>query len=168
MRTLDLILLTGAVAAGLLAPSLAGAQAGDSSQLTAQSQTRARSTWGGTSLLLDASRMGDGRLRDSEGHDLQIDRAELRLGGNNEFELVVTGDSTYDFAGTWTGDLRFGPISLDLRAAFGHRVGGMGRAWVQDASWDRDRTFNRVELDGWTGGHAFQLYFDAETRTTER
>jgi hypothetical protein len=115
----------------------------------------------GTPAILDVTRMGEGRLRDLEGREQQFDRARLRLDGNGEFQFFVVGDTTYAFAGIWTGDLRFGPISLDLRDAFGHRAEGMGRAWVSDRSWDHDRSFDRVELDGWRGGHEFGLYFDA-------
>ena len=120
----------------------------------------ARAQTGSSSLVLDVSRMGDGWLRDREGRDLPVGRARLRLGGNNEFDLVLVGDSTYRFAGTWSGDLRFGPISLDLREGLGRRVEGTGRAWVSDRSWDRDRSFSRVELDGWRGRYEFTVYFD--------
>lgn len=116
--------------------------------------------WGGAPLVLDVTRMGEGRLQSSEGRDQQFYRARLRLGGNDEFQLVIFGDTTYQLAGTWSGDLRFGPISLDLREAFGRRVEGMGRAWIRDRSWDHDRSFERVELDGWNGDHEFTFYFD--------
>lgn len=119
--------------------------------------------WGGTSLVLDVTRRGEGRLHDSEGGDYRLDRARLRLGQNDEFELVILGDSTYELAGTWSGDLRFGPVPLELREAFGRRVQGMGRVWIRDRSWDRDFSLERVELDGWNGDHRFALYFEAET-----
>ncbi len=165
MRIPRLTPLSAAVAASVALSPLAQAQVLGGRQDTARSQTAA---WGGASLVLDVNRIGEGRLRDSEGRDQQVDRALLRLGGNDEFELVIYGDSTYQFAGIWSGDLRFGPISLDLREGFGRGVEGVGRAWVRDRSWDRDRSFDRVELDGWKGNHEFSLYFDAETRTIER
>jgi hypothetical protein len=94
----------------------------------------------------------------------RLGRWSRRLGGNGEFELLIFGEMTHEFAGTWSGDLRFGPISLDPREAFGRRVEGMGRAWVRERSSDRDRSFDWVELDGWNGNREFALYFDVETR----
>lgn len=38
----------------------------------------ARAQTGGSSLVLDVSRVGDGRLRDWEGRDLPVGRARLR------------------------------------------------------------------------------------------
>ncbi len=165
MRLSRLALLSAAVAASVGVAPLAQAQVVDGRQNTARPQTAA---WGGASVVLDVTRIGEGRFRDSEGRDHDVDRAQLRLGGNDEFELVIYGDSTYQFAGRWSGDLRFGPIPLDLREVFGRRVEGVGRAWTRDRSWDRDRSFDRVELDGWKGSYEFSLYFDAETRTIER
>jgi len=66
-------------------------------------------------------------------------------------------------AGTWSGDLRFGPVPLELREAFGGKVEGMGRVWIRDRSWDRDFTLERIELDGWSNGHRFTMYFEAKT-----
>ena len=147
MRIGSLILmLVAALPASSIAPEPALAQ-GDSS-----------------SLVLDVTRVGDGTLRGSDGLDVAIERARLRLRGNSEFELALVGDSTYWFAGTWSGDLRFGPISLDLREAFDRKMEGNGRAWVSDRSWDRDRSFSRVELDGWRGRYEFSLYFDTDMR----
>lgn len=118
--------------------------------------------WAGTSFVLDVTRRGGGRLYDSEGGDYRFDRAQLRLGQNDEFQLVMLGDSRYELAGTWSGDLRFGPVPLELREAFGRRVQGMGRVWIRERSWDRDWSFERVEFDGWNGDHRFALYFEAE------
>ena len=165
MRIRNLIVLAAA-AAGIAAPRQAQAQAvSGGREVGARPANDDESpAWGGSSLVLDVARFGDGRLRDSDGRDQPLERAQLRLGGNDEFELVIFGDSTYDFAGTWSGDLRFGPISLDVRRALGHRAEGTGRAWVRDRSWDHDRSFSRVELDGWNGSYEFTLYFDADIR----
>jgi hypothetical protein len=166
MRIRNLIALAAAVAVSLAAPRFAEAQAvsGGREVVARPANDDASPVWGGSSLVLDVARFGDGRLRDSDGRDLALERAHLRLGGDDEFELVIIGDSTHDFAGTWSGDLRFGPISLDVRRALGHRAEGTGRAWVRDRSWDHDRSFSRVELDGWNGSYEFTLYFDAEIR----
>jgi len=119
-------------------------------------------SWGGTSFVVDVSRRGDGRLQDSEGGDYRFDRARLRLGQNDEFQLVLLGDTKQVLAGTWSGDLRFGPVPLELREALGGRVQGMGHAWIRDRSWDRDFSLERVELDGWNGDYRFALYFEAK------
>jgi hypothetical protein len=162
MRIPGLILLA---AIGIAVPWFAEAQtASGGREVGARSATNTGQAWGGSSLVLDVARFGDGRLRDSAGLDQPIERAQLRLGGNDDFELVIFGDSTYSFAGTWSGDLRFGPVSLDVRRALGRRAEGTGRAWVRDRSWDHDRSFSRVELDGWSGRYEFALYFDADVR----
>lgn len=119
-------------------------------------------SWGGTSFVVDASRRGEGHLLDSEGGDYRFDRARLRLGQNDEFQLVVFGDTKQVLAGTWSGDVRFGPVPLELREAFGRRVQGMGRAWIRDRSWDRHFSLEGVELDGWNGDHRFALHFEAK------
>jgi hypothetical protein len=122
-------------------------------------------TWGGTLSVVDVSRRGEGLLQDSEHGDYRFDRARLWLGQNDEFQLVIIlGDTKHVLAGTWSGDVRFGPVPLELREAFGRRVQGTGRAWIRDRSWDRDFSLERVELDGWNGDRRFGLYFDAEMR----
>src|SRR5262250_3010413 len=121
----------------------------------------------GASVVLDVVRTGEGTLRDGEGQEHPVGRARLRLGGDDEFQLILYGDSTYEFAGTWSGDLRFSPISLDVRWALGGQAEGVGRAWVRDRSWDRDRSFERVELDVWKDKKELALYFDAKNRVVE-
>jgi hypothetical protein len=143
------LLAAAAVAAAFTAPPLALGQA--------------VAPPGGTSVVLDVTRRGEGRLQDSQGGDHPFDGARLRLGQNDEFQLVILGGSEYELAGTWSGDPRFSPVQLQLREAFGRRVGGMGRVWIRNRSWDRDWSFERVELDGWNGEHQFALYFEAET-----
>ena len=159
------LLAAAVVAGGIAAPRLAESQTVSvGREVGVRSQNDTTQGWGGSSLVLDVARYGDGRLRDSDGRNLPFERAELRLGGNDEFALVLYGDSTYEFAGNWSGDIRFSPISLDVRQALGRRAEGTGRAWVRDRSWDYDRSFSRVELDGGNGGYEFSLYFDAEIR----
>ena len=70
-------------------------------------------------------------------------------------------------AGRWSGDLRFGPVPLEVREADGHRVQGQGRAWIRDRSWDRDFSLERVEIDVSDGEHEFSLYFDTEVQSTD-
>jgi hypothetical protein len=121
--------------------------------------------WAGSWAVLDVTRRGEGVMKDAAGREQRIDRARLTLGENDEFTLVLDGDTRAEFAGTWRGDLRDSPIQLRLREAMGEPVGGVGRAWIRDRSWDRDWSFERVELDGWDdggGGDAFTLYFEAE------
>ncbi|MGH7629544.1 MAG: hypothetical protein ACREOF_09140 [Gemmatimonadales bacterium] len=120
--------------------------------------------WGGNLAVLDVTRRGGGRLQDATIGEQRLDRARLVLGDNDEFVLVLDGDARAEFAGVWRGDLRHSPIQLELREAFGDEVGGVGRAWIRERSWDRDWSFERVELDGWNdaGGDAFTLYFEAE------
>jgi hypothetical protein len=118
--------------------------------------------WGGTWFVVDVTRRGEGLLHGSERGDYRFDRARLRLGNNDEFELML-GDAKYVVAGTWSGDLRFGPVPLELREAFGHSIHGMGRAWIRDRSWDRDFSLERVELDGWDGDNEFTVYFEAKS-----
>jgi hypothetical protein len=119
--------------------------------------------WGGSLHLVDVTRRGEGVLQNSEGAEYHFDRARLVLGENDEFQLTIVGDTKMVLAGTWSGDLRFGPVPLDLREAFGGKVEGMGRVWIRDRSWDRDFTLERIELDGWSNGHRFTMYFEAKT-----
>ncbi len=125
--------------------------------------------WGGDWAVVNATRRGAGRLTDAAGRAVGFDRARLTLGENDEFLLVLEGDSRAAFAGTWEGDLRDNPVRLQLREAMGERVGGVGRAWLRKRSWDRDWSFQRVELAGWNddGGDALTLYFEAHGRTGE-
>ncbi len=120
--------------------------------------------WAGGWALLDVSRRGEGRMQEADGLEERFDRARLSLGDNDEFVLVLDGDTRAEFAGVWSGDPRDRPIHLELREAMGAKVGGVGRAWIRERSWDRDWSFDRVELDGWNdaGGDAFTLYFEAE------
>ena len=118
--------------------------------------------WGGTALVVDATRRGEGLLRSGDG-DYRLDRARLRLGQNDEFELVVSGETRQVLSGTWSGDPRFGPVPLEVREASGRRIEGTGRAWIRDRSWDRDFSFDRLELDGWNGDEELSLYFEAKT-----
>ncbi|MGH7519014.1 MAG: hypothetical protein ACREOC_16375 [Gemmatimonadales bacterium] len=121
--------------------------------------------WGGGSwAVLDVARRGEGVMKDAAGREHRLDRARLTLGENDEFMLVVDGDTPAEFAGVWQGDLRDRPVRLELREGMGAKVGGVGRAWLRARSWDRDWSFERVELDGWNdaGGNAFTLYFEAE------
>ena len=120
--------------------------------------------WGGDWAVVDAVRHGEGRLTDAAGREVRFDRARLTLGDNDEFLLVLDGDSRAEFAGAWEGDPRNGPVRLELREAMGEKRGGVGRAWLRGRSWDRGWSFQRVELDGWDTqeGDAFTLYFEAE------
>lgn len=120
--------------------------------------------WAGSWAVLDVARHGEGVMKDAEGRVQRFDRARLTLGENDEFLLVLDGDARAEFAGTWRGDLRASPVQLRLREAMGRTVDGVGRAWIRERSWDRDWSFERVELDGWNdeGGDAFTLYFEAE------
>lgn len=120
--------------------------------------------WGGDWAVVDAVRHGEGRLTDAAGREVRFDRARLTLGDNDEFLLVLDGDSRAEFAGAWEGDPRNSPVRLELREAIGEKRGGVGRAWLRERSWDRDWSFQRVELDGWDDaeGDAFTLYFEAE------
>jgi hypothetical protein len=116
--------------------------------------------WAGDWFIFDVTRRGDGRLSQPERGDYEFDRARLTLGGNGEFVLVMGADPSYKLAGTWSGDPRFSPIDLEVREAFGSKVAGFGRAWIREQSWDRDWSFERVELDGWGDGGRFAMYFD--------
>lgn len=120
--------------------------------------------WGGAWAVVDAARHGEGRLTDAAGREVRFDRARLTLGDNDEFLLVLDGGSRAEFAGTWEGDPRDSPVRLELREAMGTKMRGVGRAWLRERSWDRDWSFERVELDGWNpeGGDALTLYFEAE------
>jgi hypothetical protein len=120
--------------------------------------------WGGDWAVVDAVRHGEGRLTDAAGREVRFDRARLTLGDNDEFLLLLDGDSRAEFAGTWEGDPRNSPVRLELREAMGEKRGGVGRAWLRERSWDRGWSFQRVELDGWDTqeGDAFTLYFEAE------
>jgi hypothetical protein len=120
--------------------------------------------WGGDWAVVDAVRHGEGRLTDPAGREERFDRARLILGDNDEFLLVLDGNSRAEVAGTWEGDPRSSPVRLKLREAMGEKMGGVGRAWLRDRSWDRDWSFQRVELNGWSDerGDTFTLYFEAE------
>jgi hypothetical protein len=120
--------------------------------------------WGGDWAVVDATRHGEGRLTDAGGREQRFDRARLTLGDNDEFVLVLDGDARVEFAGTWEGDPRDSPVRLHLREAMGGKMDGVGRAWLRERSWDRDWSFQRVELDGWNdeGGDALTLYFEAD------
>jgi hypothetical protein len=119
--------------------------------------------WGGDWAVVDVSRHGEGRLKDAMGAELGFDRARLTLGDNDEFLLVLDGDERVELAGVWEGDPRDSPVRLQLRERMGEKLGGVGRAWLRERSWDRDWSLERVELDGWDdeAGDAFTLYFEA-------
>ncbi|HTH63553.1 MAG TPA: hypothetical protein VL563_02635 [Gemmatimonadales bacterium] len=146
--------------------------------LTASEQPKPRATppsrqgddewpWGGSSFVVNVSQRGEGALQEKDGSGLRFDRARLWLGQNDEFQLLLVGDSRYEVAGRWSGDLRFGPVPLEVREADGHRVQGQGRAWIRDRSWDRDFSLERVEIDVSDGEHEFSLYFDTEVQSTD-
>ncbi|HET8622055.1 MAG TPA: hypothetical protein VFM14_00685 [Gemmatimonadales bacterium] len=120
--------------------------------------------------MVDVVRHGEGLLTDAGGREIRFDRAHLVLGGNDDFVLVMHGDSQVEFRGTWAGDPRDNPVQLEVREAMGERSGGMGRAWLRERSWDRDWSFDRIELDGWDedGRDGFRLYFATGDGAAER